>query len=106
MLGSVLGERQVSARPVVVLEVLGEDAAQMSLARDDDVVETFSPDGPNQALHVRIRPRRPRRGEHFLDSERLYMTAELVAIDDVAIAQEVASRGIVWESFADLLGER
>ena len=41
----ILRKREMRARPVIVVEVLGEHAAQVSLAEDDDVVEALSADG-------------------------------------------------------------
>ena len=42
--GRVLLEREVSARPVVVREVAGQDAAEVPLAENEDMVQTLAPD--------------------------------------------------------------
>ena len=43
--GRILVERQVSACPVVVLEVASQGPAEVLFAEDDDVVQTLAPDG-------------------------------------------------------------
>src|SRR2546428_7429565 len=40
----ILVERQVSASPVIVREVRGEDASQVPLAENDDMVQPLAPD--------------------------------------------------------------
>jgi hypothetical protein len=42
--GRVLVQREVSTRPVVVGEVLGQDAAEVSLAEDEHVIQALAPD--------------------------------------------------------------
>ena len=55
-IGCVLPKRQVRARPLVVGEVRVEQASEMPLAEDDDVVEALAADRPDDALDVRILP--------------------------------------------------
>jgi hypothetical protein len=62
--GGILIEREVGPEPMIVLEVLAQDAPQVLLSEYDDVVEAFPPKGPDRALAVRILPRGPRRGAH------------------------------------------
>ena len=40
----VLVEREVRARLMVVGEVAGQDTAQVSLAEDENVIQTLAPD--------------------------------------------------------------
>jgi len=42
---------------MIVLKVAGQDAFQMALVHNDDVVETLSPDGADQALDIGVLPR-------------------------------------------------
>ena len=42
--GCILVEREVSASPVIVLEVRAQDASQVPLAENDDMVQTLPPD--------------------------------------------------------------
>jgi len=53
-------ERCVRA-PVVVDEVLAQQATQMGPVQHHDVVETLAAEGADETFHVRILPRRPRR---------------------------------------------
>ena len=48
--GCILVERQVSASPVIVREVRGEDASQVPLAENDDMVQTLAPDRADKSL--------------------------------------------------------
>jgi len=45
------------ARSVVVVDVRGEDAAQMALVEDHDVVETLATNRIDDALDVCVLPR-------------------------------------------------
>ena len=38
--GCILVEREVSAGPVIVREIAGQDAAQVPVAKDEDMIET------------------------------------------------------------------
>jgi hypothetical protein len=44
-LGCILVEREVCARLMVIGEVAGQDAAQVSVAKDENVIQTFASDG-------------------------------------------------------------
>ena len=102
--GGILVEREVSARAMVVREVRNQDASQMPLAKDDDVIEAVAPDGADEPLRERILPRRLRRRENFADAQALHAPPEPLAVDLVAIAEEVGRRGVVREGVHDLLG--
>jgi len=52
----VLAQRQVGACGMIVRNVLSQNAMQLSLAEDDDVVETLPADGSDHAFAVRILP--------------------------------------------------
>src|SRR5213594_2230916 len=65
--GRVLVERKVSTRPVVVREVASQGTAQVSFAEDEDVIQTFAPDGADKPLREGILPRAVRSREDFLD---------------------------------------
>ena len=60
-LRSILPERQVRTRAMVVVDVGAEQASQVSRVEHDHVVETLAAHRADQAFHVRIVPRRPRR---------------------------------------------
>jgi hypothetical protein len=52
----VLVEREVSAGPVVVGEVRGQNAAQMPLAEDNDMVQALASHGADEPFRKRILP--------------------------------------------------
>ena len=43
--GRVLAEAEVGSRPVIVGEVLGDDAVKVAGVQHDDVIEALAPDG-------------------------------------------------------------
>src|SRR5207247_8395053 len=49
-LGCVLVEREMSAGPVIVGEVVGQDAAQVPFAQNEDMIETFAPDRADEPV--------------------------------------------------------
>lgn len=55
-------QRQVTPGLMVVVEVYRQNAMQMLLVEHDDMVETFTADGPAEPFHERILPRTPMRG--------------------------------------------
>ena len=53
----ILGQGEVSAAPVVVLDVALKDTRQVLLAQNDDVVEALAPDRADQPFGLTILPR-------------------------------------------------
>ena len=53
----VLLQGEVCSRPVIVGDVRGQEASQMSLAEDDHVVQTLAPNGSDQSLRIWVLPR-------------------------------------------------
>ncbi len=53
---------------VVMLEVVTEEPAQVSLAEDDEVLAALAADAPDHPLRVWILPGAPWGGEHFFDA--------------------------------------
>src|SRR5207245_4445517 len=102
--GGILFEREVSTGPVVVREVAGQGAAQVSFAKDEDVIQTLAPDGADQPLREGILPWAVRRRQDFTDAHALHALPEQVTVDRVAIAEEKGRRGVVREGGHDLLG--
>ncbi len=102
--GRVLVESEVRARGVVVAEVAAQTLSQVSLVEDDDVVEDLAADAANHAFDEGVLPRRARRGENLGDADPFHASPELVAVDAIAIAEEVAGRRVIGERLDDLLG--
>ena len=54
--GCVPLQREMRAGLVVVVDVGFENPAEMALAKDDDVIQTFPPDRANHPFHVGVLP--------------------------------------------------
>jgi hypothetical protein len=100
----VLPQGEVGAGPVVVDAVGAQQATQMGLVQHDDVVEALAAQGPDEALHVRILPRRPRRRLDFMDFQGLDAAREHDPVDRIAVPQKVSGRRVPRERLDDLLG--
>ena len=74
----------------------------MSLAKDNDVVHTFSPDRSDQPFGKSILPGRRRRNGPIPDAYGAQSACDDAAIDPVAIADHVERRFIPRECFCDL----
>jgi hypothetical protein len=92
------------ASPVIVGEIPGQDAAQVPLTEDEHMIQPPAPDRTDKALGKRILPGAVRRREDFVDARALYSVAKLLAVDLVAVTQEIGRRGVVPKSVNDLLG--
>ena len=56
-LRTILVEREMCSRLVVIVKVRREHTAQVTLVEDDDVIETFAANRANDALDVSVLPR-------------------------------------------------
>jgi hypothetical protein len=59
----------------------------MSLVQNDDVVQAFAADTPDEPFDVGVLPRTPRGHEHFFDAHISHPPPKGGAIDAVSIAQ-------------------
>jgi len=100
----ILLEREVSSRPVIVREVAGQDAAQVPVVEHEDMTQTLAPDRADEPLGKGILLRAVGRCRHFPDPHALQPLPERMAVDHVAITEEIGRRGLVWEGVHDLLG--
>jgi hypothetical protein len=90
----ILVEREVRATLMIVLDIAGQNAAEVSFAQDKNVIQTLAADRTDQALGERILPGAVRRRENFVDAHALHAVAKLLAIDLVTVAQEIGGRGV------------
>ena len=97
-------EGKMSSCAVIVREVGSQQAAQVAFAENQNVIQTLAPDRADEALGERILPGAVRRREDFGDPQALHAVPKLLAVDLVAVAQEIGRRGGVRESVHDLLG--
>jgi hypothetical protein len=85
----ILVERKMGSGAVIVRAVRGQNATQVPLAENGDMVEALSPHRAAEPFHERILPRTVGRREDFIDPHALHSVPELLAVDLVAIAQEI-----------------
>ena len=74
-------QRAVRPLRVVVVDVLGQDGAQVPLVQRDHVVEALPAEGADHPLGDRVGAGRPHRREHRLDAEGLRPLPEVAAVD-------------------------
>ena len=86
----VFVQRQVSPDRVVVGDVGFEDAAEVGLAEDDDMIETLPPYRADQPFDVSVLPRRSRCRRSITDAHALEASADDVTIDCITISDQVA----------------
>jgi hypothetical protein len=103
--GAILVERKMGARSVVVVYVPEQNAAQMALIEDDDVIQTLAANRTDHTLDVSVLPGRARRRDDFFDPNRIDPLAEYRAVRRVTIAQQVARSTVPREGFCYLAGE-
>src|SRR6516162_5994404 len=67
------------------------------------MIEALAPNGTNYPLHVGSLPRRSRRGQHFVDAHVSHLLSELIAEDNIAVAQQVARQLVKGKRLPQLL---
>ena len=75
----------MSARTVIIFEVLLQDSSQVTLAEDDHVIHTLSANGSNDSFDVGVLPRRPSRDQHLLDAHGFDSANEMIPVCSVSI---------------------
>ena len=86
----VFVQLQVSPDSVVIRDVSFEDAAEVSLAEHDHVVETLASDRADQPFHVSVLPWGSRRRRPITDAHALEAPADDLTIDRITISDQVA----------------
>jgi hypothetical protein len=92
------------ARRVVGGEVSAQQASEMPFAEDDDVIEAFPSNRPDDSLGEGILPGRSWGDEDLVDPHALHPPREHIAVDGVAITEQVLGRGLFLEGLDKLLG--
>ena len=75
----------------------------MRFIENDDMLQTFPPDAPHEALHIRILPWRPGRNHDFVDPHVLAALPKARAVDAVGVTKEMPWRLVPWKRFDHLL---
>src|SRR5262249_39632743 len=101
--GCVLVEREVRADLMVVSEVVGQEAVEVSLAKNEHMVQALAPDRPDETLRERILPRAVWRREDLLGAQALHAVPKWLTVDLVAVAEEIGGGGVVRERVHELL---
>ena len=94
---------QMRSGSIVIRDVIGNDSPEMGFAEDDDMVQTLSPYTAVESFRIRILPGTMRRREDFFDAHVFDASPKPVAVDAIAVAQQVPRRGVPWKCLHDLL---
>src|SRR5450631_3299271 len=87
---------------MVVVEVPGQDSAQVGLVEHDHVVHALATNRADEAFDVGILPGRSGRGDHLCDAEALHLATEKLAVDSISVADQESRRRVRWEGLHDL----
>src|SRR6478672_12574372 len=87
---------------VVVLLVGAQNKTQMPLANYDHVIQAFASDRADQSFGIAVLPRRSRRCRSVANAHRANAPRKCLAVDAVAIANEVIRHRLPPASLADL----
>src|ERR1700674_2069867 len=87
-------QRQVRAPAMVVVEVHAKDAPQVAFAQDNDEIQTIPAYAADQALNEWVLPGAARSAENLFDAHALYATLKALAVDRIAIPQQVPRSAI------------
>jgi hypothetical protein len=95
----------VRSRFVVIVNVSPENPAKMALAEDDEVVQAFPPNGPDDSLGIGILPGGLGCREDLTKTHAVNFPRKSVTINAIPISQQESRLGaIAWKRFKDLLG--
>src|SRR5215203_2079487 len=87
---------------IVITSMGSQDAAQMRLAQDDQMIHTLTPDRSDQPFGKAILPRRDRGRRLVPDAHGAKSACDNRAIDAIPISDEVARSLIPWECLGEL----
>src|SRR3954466_1360487 len=90
---------------VVILLVRAQHMAQMPLAKYEHMIEALASDGADQSFSATVLPRRSRRCRSVANAHRANAPNGCLAVDAVAITNEVLRRALPTECLRDLRGD-
>ena len=103
-IGALHFEAQMAASLVVVGRVLQKDADEMTFTKCDDLIGALAANRSDDALPVRVLPRRFPGADHLLDIQRRHLLPKHPAVDRVPVAMKVSRHlAVAREGFDDLL---
>jgi hypothetical protein len=88
---------------MIVAEIAFENAPQMPIINDNDVVQALAPDTADQPLHVTILPRTLSGDENLLNTHSFNSCRERMTIDSISIPNQIPWCAVLRKSFNDLL---
>src|SRR5882672_2974399 len=88
--GRILVQGQVRPRLIIVASVRFQNPAQMCLAQDNDVVDTFTPDRSDQPFDKAILPGRGRCNRLVPDAHGTQSTCDDRTVDAIPVPDHVA----------------
>ena len=100
--GAIHVQGQMRPPAMVIAKVSGEEAPQVVLAEDDQLIQTLPPNAPDDALRIGILPRTPRRSEHLRHAQAGEAPLKDVAIHRIAVPEEIPGRRVPWEGLNQL----
>src|SRR6266481_3975931 len=103
--GAILVERKMSASELVVVDIRGQDAAQMALVEDHDVIQTLAANRTDHALDVRVLPRQAWRRYNLRDPIASTRLRKHAPYDASRSPQQVGWSGVPRERFGYLARE-
>ena len=90
----ILVQRKVSVSFAVILHIPSKDLSDMSLAQNDEVIETLSADTADHPLGIGVLPGRMRGSRHVLYPKRSELAPKDLTIDGISIP-DCNPRGVV-----------
>ena len=93
------------SRVMMILKIAREDAAQVTLAEDDNVIQAFTADRTDQSLDIWILPGRSRGSGDLRDAHRANAMAECRAIRFIPVPQQIARCSVPWKGLGHLAGK-
>lgn len=100
--GRVVVQSLIYVSLLIVTREIGHDAVQMPLFEDKDVVKSLAAKHTDQAFDERVLPGRVRRDDDLLNAHALQPPPHFLAVDAVAVADQVARRRIERKCFLEL----
>jgi hypothetical protein len=88
----VFVERQMRPGLVIICHIREQQVPEVTLAKYDDMVEHFPPDGANQPFSIGVLPWRSRRRWSVANAHRAKPPDEGLAICAIAITHDIAWR--------------
>src|SRR3954465_11402396 len=88
---------------VVILSIGAKHMSQMPLTKYDHMIKTLASDRADQSFRIAVLPRRSRRCRSVADADRANAPRKGLAVDPVAITNEILWRALPPTCLRDLL---